>query len=520
MHFNRYFLEFLVPELREILVGQQINACFSQNKDELIIGTGGPSGERFIRANFLPSVACMDFPDTFHRGKRNTINLFSPLLEKNIEDVAAMPHERAFQLLLSGGSVLLFKLHGTRANVLFFESADAPAAQLLFRNELKEDHEVPLHHFSKELDLSREHFNALGGHAGQFLPTLGKIPRQWLKERGYPDASVDEKWELLQELLDMLSVPLFSIMQEHEDFVLSMLPVEKPLFQTSEALEACRMLFKYRVAIRAFEKERGQWIKHFQGQNKKSQAYIAKNRQRLKELVEGRSPQEEADVLMANLHQLSGNETEVRLFNFYSGQEEVFKLKQGLSPQKQAELRYKKAKNRRLEIAQIEQHVSDKEELIAQNDLFIEQLEQLEDYRSLKAFLKDNQLGSQQREQAESVPFKRFEHQGFEILVGKSAKANDELLRRYAWKEDLWLHAKDVSGSHVLIKARSGLNFPKDVLEYAAGLAAYYSKYKQESLAPIAYTPAKYVHKVKGSAPGAVRVDREKVILVQPLSPQ
>ncbi|WP_238531693.1 NFACT RNA binding domain-containing protein [Nitritalea halalkaliphila] len=104
--------------------------------------------------------------------------------------------------------------------------------------------------------------------------------------------------------------------------------------------------------------------------------------------------------------------------------------------------------------------------------------------------------------------------------MGKSAKANDELLRRYAWKEDLWLHAKDVSGSHVLIKARSGLNFPKDVLEYAAGLAAYYSKYKQESLAPIAYTPAKYVRKVKGSAPGAVMVDREKVVLVAPLTPQ
>ncbi|WP_238531694.1 NFACT family protein [Nitritalea halalkaliphila] len=415
MHFNRYFLEFLVPELREILLGQQIQACFSQNKDELIIGTVSSSGERFIRANFLPSIACMDFPDTFHRGKRNTINLFSPLLEKTIEAVDAMPHERAFSLRLSDEAVLLFKLHGTRANVLYYDSADAPEAVLLFRNELKEDHGVPLSSFSKKLDLSRAHFDALEGHAGQFLPTLGKIPRQWLKERGYPDASLDVKWTLLQELLDMLTVPLFSITQEQQNYELSMLPVENPLFQTSEAVEACRMLFKYRVAIRAFEKDRGQWIKHFQGQNKKSQAYIAKNMQRLEELVEGRSPQEEADILMANLHLLSGQETEARLFNFYSGQEEVFKLKQGVSPQKQAELRYKKAKNRRLEIAQIEQHIRDKEELIAQNELFITQLEQLEDYRSLKAFLKDNQLESQQREQAESVPFKRFEHQGLKF---------------------------------------------------------------------------------------------------------
>jgi predicted ribosome quality control (RQC) complex YloA/Tae2 family protein len=63
------------------------------------------------------------------------------------------------------------------------------------------------------------------------------------------------------------------------------------------------------------------------------------------------------------------------------------------------------------------------------------------------------------------------------------------------------------------------LAIPNTVLERAAGLAAFYSKFKTESLAPVIYTEAKFVRKVKGSAPGSVMVDREKVIMVPPVGP-
>jgi len=105
-------------------------------------------------------------------------------------------------------------------------------------------------------------------------------------------------------------------------------------------------------------------------------------------------------------------------------------------------------------------------------------------------------------------------------LVGKSSKANDEMLRRYVWKEDLWLHAKDVSGSHVILKYKAGQRFPAPTIERAAELAAYYSKNKTESLAAVIYTPCKFVRKVKGSAPGAVMVDKESVIMVHPTGPE
>lgn len=100
--------------------------------------------------------------------------------------------------------------------------------------------------------------------------------------------------------------------------------------------------------------------------------------------------------------------------------------------------------------------------------------------------------------------------------MGRNAEANDELTLKRAYKEDLWLHAKDVAGSHVLIKYQAGKPFPKDVIERAAQLAAYNSKRKTDSLCPVVVTQKKYVRKRKGDPAGAVVVEREQVILVEP----
>ena len=122
------------------------------------------------------------------------------------------------------------------------------------------------------------------------------------------------------------------------------------------------------------------------------------------------------------------------------------------------------------------------------------------------------------KEEANSkYPFRVFKRNGYDIFVGRNARNNDELSFRFAHKEDLWLHAKDVAGSHVVIRQRAGQNVPLAVLEYAAQLAAFYSKRKNDTLVPVLYTPRKYVRKRKGDPPGMVVVNREDVIIVEPL---
>ena len=117
------------------------------------------------------------------------------------------------------------------------------------------------------------------------------------------------------------------------------------------------------------------------------------------------------------------------------------------------------------------------------------------------------------------MPFKQFVVEGFTILVGKNAQNNDLLTQKYAYKEDLWLHAKDVSGSHVLIKYQAGKTFPKKVIEKAAQIAAYFSKRRNETLCPVIVTPKKFVRKTKDLDAGQVIVEKENVIMVEPCLP-
>ena len=223
---------------------------------------------------------------------------------------------------------------------------------------------------------------------------------------------------------------------------------------------------------------------------------------------------------MANLHQLPKGTEKVELFDFYLNENREFNIKRGLSPQKHAENLYRKSKNRKIEIDQLRNNLASKETLLLELTAQMEEVQDIEDFKTLKITLKSEKIHSGKKDLLPPAPYKKFEFEGFDILVGKSSKGNDELLRRFAWKDDLWLHAKDVSGSHVIIKQRSGMVISKSVLERAAELAAYYSKNRSEKHSPVIYTPSKYVRKVKGSPAGAVMVDREKVIMVTPKGPQ
>ncbi|MFN3800527.1 NFACT RNA binding domain-containing protein [Belliella pelovolcani] len=519
MHLNYHFLKFLCPELHDKFQGAQVISCFSQNKDELVIGCVKGGSEIYIRANLLPTISCLSFPDEFKRGKRNTVSLFPELLNQKFSKIEVVNFERAFVCEFESGDRLLFKLHGTRSNILFYKYNDDIPARI-FRNEIRDDHQLQIQDLPKNLDLSESNFFSLDGNAAKFLPTLGKIPREYLKDHGYIEASLDQKWTMMQSMMDMLDSPLFSIIKNKTEYSLTLLPTDQSIYQSENPIPACNELFRYLVVIQAFEKEKQYWLKGFEDQKKKTQAYIFKTIEKLNSLEIESPPSQLADVIMANLHQIPLGSEEIMLFNFYTGREELLRLKRGLSPQKFAENLYRKSKNRKIEIDQLYQNLADKEALLANIHDLMAELSKISHFKDLKSFVKQNQLLAKEKEKLEQVPFKRFQIEGFEILVGKSAKSNDEMLRYYAWKEDLWLHAKDVSGSHVIIKYKSGLNFPKTVLEKAAELAAYYSKNKNESIAPIIYTPVKFVRKVKGSAPGAVMVDKEKVMMVVPRGPQ
>ncbi|WP_313530261.1 Rqc2 family fibronectin-binding protein [Anaerotignum sp.] len=105
---------------------------------------------------------------------------------------------------------------------------------------------------------------------------------------------------------------------------------------------------------------------------------------------------------------------------------------------------------------------------------------------------------------------------GYDIFVGKSNLQNDELTLRTADSNDLWLHTKDIPGSHVIIKTNGTGTASDATLEEAANLAAHFSKAKNSSMVPVDYTLRKNVKKPNGAKPGMVIYLTNRTIYVTP----
>jgi predicted ribosome quality control (RQC) complex YloA/Tae2 family protein len=112
---------------------------------------------------------------------------------------------------------------------------------------------------------------------------------------------------------------------------------------------------------------------------------------------------------------------------------------------------------------------------------------------------------------------RRFQSsESFEILVGKASKDNDFLTFRVAKAMDLWLHAADYPGSHVVVKNPNRLEIPPKTLLEAAQIAAFYSQARTQAKVAVHYTPKKFVNKPKGASAGLVSLSSFKTILVEP----
>ena len=102
----------------------------------------------------------------------------------------------------------------------------------------------------------------------------------------------------------------------------------------------------------------------------------------------------------------------------------------------------------------------------------------------------------------------------YTIFVGKNNKENDYLTNKYANKKDIWLHTKDIHGSHVIIKTSPNEEVPNDIILEAAKLAVKHSKAKNSSNVPVDYCLVQYVKKVPGNKPGLVIYRNNKTIYV------
>ena len=239
----------------------------------------------------------------------------------------------------------------------------------------------------------------------------------------------------------------------------------------------------------------------------------------------------QGELILANLHTITRGQEQVELQNYYSPELEkmLIPLNPEQTPSDNAQAyfkKYTKAKRGRSHIQQLISDLDADQETLQLYTSKLESADTLEALQRLRAefvangYLKAPQRGKQKQEVGEG-PFRRYTStNGFQMYVGKNSQSNDLLLRQIAKPHDMWLHTKQIHGSHVIIRnPENRPDIPMPTLLQAAQLAAYYSKAHHASNVPVDYTWARYVVKRKGNVAGYVHYTREKTLYVEPAVP-
>lgn len=509
--------------------------AYSQHRDELSLAFDHPrSGPFTLNVVLRPGMRLLFRNDGHGRAKRNTASLFEPAVGKTLENVRVADRDRVVWLDLEDDLSFRIALFGPKPNVWLIQQntieafsdnndwvglpppADRPAPEVADIHTLRE--RLPSSG-SPEKKLSRA------------FPLFDQILARELIQR----ADIDDLQSLLttahtlENLLENPEPRIYWRGSRAETFSLI------PLSHVDEALRE-EIFDSVDDAVRVFS-HRLLSQERFDTVYIPLEKLLRRTLDRMihseERMLEELSRPSRADtyeryghLLMAQAGSITISSEEVVVQDLLSNGEPItIPVDPLLTAVQNAEKFYDRARRTRASRQHAEERWTLIQEDIAAAQSRLDELHACQSVADLQDFEKQHAdaLRSlrQSGESSEREPFHRAALPGgFEAWIGKSARDNAELITRFARPHDLWLHARDVTGSHVIIR-RSAKNtqVPKEAIERAAQYAAHFSKAKTSGLVPVQVAERKFVRPIKGGAPGLVRVDREEVLLVEPLAP-
>lgn len=232
------------------------------------------------------------------------------------------------------------------------------------------------------------------------------------------------------------------------------------------------------------------------------------------------------DLITANLYKVKKGENKLVTQNFYDENtpDIEIKLDTKLSPSQNATryyTKYKKAKNteiyakEQIDITLKEIEYLESVSYSVSNALTPMHLLQIKEELAANGYIKNDSGKKKKNTSAPAGKPYEFEYKGYTIFVGRNNVQNDLLTLKMSRSNDLWLHTKNIAGSHTLVKYM-GEEFPPDVIETAASIAAFYSKGKNSPYVEVDYCPVNHVKKPSGAKPGMVIYEGYNTAFVKP----
>lgn len=360
----------------------------------------------------------------------------------------------------------------------------------------------------------------------------GLLYRANIEQDATTDTLSDEKWQnlfaLWGEWLERLEANKYEPMTTKEGYNVlgwgGITPVENTQKLVNQYYTDILNAQNFVQLRHQLQQKLNNWLEKLQT---KAQTFI----NRLAQSDRAEEYRQNADLLMAYLHEWEPGMREITLADFETGQPVTIKLEPDKTAVHNAQNLYKqhqKLKRARIAVEPLLAEVQAEIAYLEQVEAAISQLETYQTIDDLNAiaeirdelisqkYLEDTEYRQRSNNEA-STNFRRFRTpNGFEVLIGRNNGQNDYLSFRVAGDYDLWFHAQEIPGSHVLLRLEPGAVPDTADLEYTANLAAYYSRARQSEQVPVIYTEPKYVYKPKGAKPGIAIYKNERILWGKP----
>ena len=521
---NFYTLIYLTRALKAKCVHSKFQFSLSPHKDvwdAYLVTNDDPFRIRF---SAHPAETAL-FPDKFRAAKKsNTTQFFNELEQQNVTDVTLAKNDRFITFHFQSDFKLLFRLFGNHPNVFLikqgeivdsFKNPDSNVGQPAPEprkapkpKELKEGISAKKAILATDMKFPRHLVNNVIDHYDLDKATPQECRNVTLK---LTEAMLNQAEFRVAESGNICLVP------QH------LLPISS-IKKTPSISEAIRFVYYKTSGQRRLSAKKSTIEPALERQINKLSSIIKQLKQADKGFDRAEKYEQLGHILMAHAHEkVQLGTEEVEFENFYDGNRKItVRIKPNLSLAVNAQHYYDKSSDTLRNIEESKRRLAEAQQEIEKVQALKESFENIdrvyefdEWYSEHEDELKATGVLSKASGK-ESLPYRKAEIEGYEIWIGKNAKSNDQLTSA-AHKEDVWLHARGVGGSHVVIRMGNQKEMPpKNVILKAASIAAWNSKARGSGLAPVIVAKRKYITKPKGAPPGTVRVMKEDVEMVSP----
>ncbi len=526
--FKNYFtLNRHIVELNKILCGSSLVQAFTQEKDKLVLNFIKNDLALFVEINTDSALPYLILKSQFKRAKKNTLDFFKNFLPADLISIQIAEFDRVVKFSFEKFSIY-FLIRGKHTNVVLIDSERNLQSfkKILDENEILNLNNLTYSDSFIKPDIDISITNNLRELLNKSYPFLGKEIVQELLQRTKlgNDKNIQT---IFHEILNEIQNNKPIVYQDEKNvfnfsFFESSIKPDKQA-EYFESVNDALKFFIIQLGKKTIDTEKTKlktnYIKKLEQlenkRNKLEERILAGNKYQYYQSI--------GDILLINKHKLKQGLNKIELEDF-DNKSITIELNPKLKPLEIIEYYYNKAKSEQKDYEKSKELLeSVKKEIINLKDK-LEKIDLANSEESKTEIFKGVIEAKAKSKSAQTTTFKFREfilYEKYKILVGKDSKSNDELTTKYAKKNDYWFHARNVSGSHVVLRWDKSLGeIQKNILEKAASIAAFYSKAKTSGLVPVSYTQKKNVVKRKGMEPGKVALLKEKVLLVKPEIPK